>query len=121
MVVVIVLVVVVVLLVVVVVVMLLLLLLLLLLMLLLLMLLLLLLLAIRIFRILSHITVTRKPSPTHLFYVVCVPQPGKCKPYQFSSVLNFRIRFRQPEVRERLKLLWFRQPEARERWKLTKE
>ena len=30
----------------------------------------------------------------------------------------FRIRFRQPETRERWKLLRFRQPEARERWKL---
>ena len=46
----------------------------------LLMLLLLLLLAIRIFRILNHITVMRKPSPTHVFYVVFVPQLGKCKP-----------------------------------------
>ena len=80
----------------------------------LLMLLLLLLLAIRIFRILNHITVTRKPSPTHLFYVVFVPQLGKCKPCcsprgaihsnpnragttQIASKMRFRSHPKQPK------------------------
>ena len=34
----------------------------------------------------------------------------KCKPDQFSSVFNFRIRFRQPEARERWKYDGFDSP-----------
>ena len=64
----------------------------------------------RVFRIPNHTTVTRKPSPTHLFYVVFVPRLRECNTYQFSLVLNVRIRFRQPEARERWKYDGFGSP-----------